>query len=141
MQFDNPVTSKIPIPKLHNNLINHITIKSEELYDNYLILNNTKNKFFNRLNNHFEGIKINKTLNNYELLDFKKFNKQLAKQKFKLSLKKEEEWEDYFIYSQEQCLNIISKIQSLEHEINVLIYESYNLTAEEIDIIENSFQE
>jgi len=140
MQFDNPVTSKLPIPTTNDNLISLITIKSKKLYENYIELNNIKNKFFNRLNNHFEGIKINKTLINYETLDFNKFNKQLAKQKFKLSLKKEEEWEDYFIYSQEQCLNIISEIELLNYEINNLIYKSYDLTADEIDIVENSFK-
>ncbi len=118
-----------------------IVLKSEELHGYYSELNKVKNKFFNRLTGHFDGMKINKTLRNYETLDFNKFNKQLAKQKFKLSLKKEEEWEDYFTYSKEQCLNITSKIQRLEDDINLLIYKSYDLTSEEIDIIENSFKE
>ena len=141
MQFDNPVTSRIPIPQTNNNLTNNIIVQSEKLFESYLKLNKIKNKFFNRLKNHFEGITINKTLNNYEKLDFNKFHKQLKNQKYKLTLKKEEEWEDYFLYSQELCLDIASEINILENEINNLIYESYGLTSEEIDIIENSFNE
>ncbi|WP_405297912.1 Eco57I restriction-modification methylase domain-containing protein [Methanobrevibacter sp.] len=140
MQFDNPVTSKIPIPKENNDLVNNITIQAKELFECYLKVNKIKDKFFNRMNNHFEGIKINKTLTNYETLDFKKFNNQLQKQKFKLSLFKEEEWEDYFMYSKEACLEVISEIELLEKKINDLIYESYGLTSEEINIIENSFK-
>lgn len=139
MQFDNPVTSKIPIPQNNDNIIDIIIEKSEKLYEHYLELNQVKNKFLNRVKYHFEGIKINKTLNNYETLDFNKFNKQLKKQKFKMSLKKEEEWEDYFIYSQNSCLSIESELNKLEHEINNLIYKLYELTDEEIAIIENSF--
>ena len=139
MQFDNPVTSKIPIPPNNDKLIDIIIKKSEKLYECYLELNKVKNKFFNRVKYHFEGIKINKTLNNYETLEFNMFSKQLKKQKFKLSLKKEEEWEDYFTYSQNSCLNIESELNELEHDINNLIYDLYGLTPEEIAIIENSF--
>ena len=139
MHFDNTVTSKIPIPTYNFDLIDKITLKAEELNKNYNKLQNIKSKFINRLTFHFEGIKINKNLNNYEKLDFKKFHKQLNKQKFKLSLKKEDEWEEYFHHSQESCLQIHSQINSLEYEINKLIYNSYELTEEEIAIIENSF--
>lgn len=141
MRFDNPVTAKIPIPTYNYNLVDKITLKAEELNKSYSNLQNIKSKFINRLLFHFEGITLNKNLNNYEKLDFNEFNKQLKKQKFKLSLKKEEEWEDYFNYSQESCLQIHSEIKLLEHEINNLIYKSFKLTEEEITIIENSFNE
>lgn len=141
MQFDNPVTSKIPIPSTNNNITNNIIITSEKLFESYLELNKIKDKFFNRLKNHFEGIKLNKTLNSYERLDFKKFHKQLKSQKYNLTLKKEEEWEEYFLYSQELCLDVESKIAILENEINQLVYELYDLTSEEIAIIENSFSD
>ena len=53
---------------------------------------------------------------------------------------KNEEWEDYFIYSQNSCLNIESELNKLEQDLDNLIYELYELTDEEITIIENSFR-
>ena len=74
MQFDNPVTSRIPIKLEDVDLINKIVLESKNLNELYTKLKNKKENFYNRLINHFECIKINKTLLNYEFLDFKKFN-------------------------------------------------------------------
>ena len=141
MRFDNPVTSRIPLPNQNNELMDEIVMKAEKLSKCYPELKNIKNKFFNRLIDHFEGININRSLLNYETLDFKKFNKQLNNQKIKLTLKKEEEWEDYFNYSKENCLSTLSEINQLTDDLNKLIYEIYGLNDDEIQIIENSFIE
>ena len=140
MRFDNPVTSRIPLPKLGGNLVEILINNSKKLNENYIKLRQTRSKFFNRLNNHFKGIKINKNLNNFEKIDFNKFLKILSNQGFKLSLKKEDEWEDYFNYHKQNCLELYDENKSLESEINKLIYELYELTEEEINIIEESLK-
>ena len=66
--------------------------------------------------------------------------KILSNQGFKLSLKKEDEWEDYFNYHKQNCLELYDENKSLESEINKLIYELYELTEEEINIIEESLK-
>ena len=140
MRFDNPVTSRIPLPSLEKDLVEILINKSKKLDENYLKLRESSSKFFNRLNNHFKGVKINKNLNNFEKIDFNKFLKILSNQGFKLSLKKEDEWEDYFNYHKQNCLELYDENKSLESEINKLIYELYELTEEEINIIEESLK-
>ncbi len=140
MRFDNPVTSRIPLPKLGGNLVEILINNSKKLNENYIKLRQTRSKFFNRLNNHFKGIKINKNLNNFEKIDFNKFLKILSNQGFKLSLKKEDEWEDYFNHHKNNCLVLYDEIRSLESNIDDLIYELYELTEEEISIIEESLK-
>ncbi len=140
MRFDNPVTSRIPLPSLEKDLVEILINKSKKLDENYLKLRESRSKFFNRLNNHFKGVKINKNLNNFEKIDFNKFLKILSNQGFKLSLKKEDEWEDYFNYHKQNCLELYDENKSLESEINKLIYELYELTEEEINIIEESLK-
>ena len=66
--------------------------------------------------------------------------KILSNQGFKLSLKKEDEWEDYFNYHKQNCLELYDENKSMESEINKLIYELYELTEEEITIIEKSLK-
>jgi len=140
MRFDNPVTSRIPLPNLGGNLVEILINNSKKLNENYIKLRQTRSKFFNRLNNHFKGIKINKNLNNFEKIDFNKFLKILSNQGFKLSLKKEDEWEDYFNHHKNNCLVLYDEIRSLESKIDGLIYELYELTEEEINIIEESLK-
>ena len=55
-------------------------------------------------------------------------------------MKKEDEWEDYFNYHKQNCLELYDENKSLESEINKLIYELYELTEEEINIIEESLK-
>lgn len=138
MQFDNPTTSKIPLPLLDKEKYEKLEKLAEKLNLNYIEMNKYKDKFFNRIREHFEDIKINKKLENFENLDFKNFNKILSKQKFKLTLKQEDEWEDYFNSYKKSCLNIQNDINNLENEINQEVYVLYELTDEEIQIIENS---
>lgn len=90
MQFDNPVTSRIPISRniLTDVNVNDLIKSAEELNKNYQKLRINKNKFHRRLIEHFEDITITKSLENFENLEFKQFNNNLSKQGFKLSLKK-----------------------------------------------------
>ena len=49
-------------------------------------------------------------------------------------------FEEFFNNTKNECLTFIeNEIRPLENELNDLIYELYNLTDEEIEIIENNF--
>ena len=65
------------------------------------------------------------------------FVKELKKRKIKLSLTEEAEWEDYFLVEQQKAIEIKAQITKLDKEIDVMVYELYGLTDEEIAIIEN----
>ncbi len=86
----------------------------------------------------FELIELSKKLQNWHLLTYPEFIKELSKKKIKLSLSEEVEWEEYFIKESRQALDIKSRIDSTDHEIDQMVYQLYGLTDEEINIVENS---
>ena len=75
-------------------------------------------------------------LQNWYLLTYAEFITELAKKKVKLSLKEEAEWEPYFLEEAKQALALKSEIDKTDKEIDVMVYESYGLSEEEIGIVE-----
>tara|TARA_B100001094_G_scaffold209945_1_gene203848 strand:+ start:705 stop:1052 length:348 start_codon:yes stop_codon:yes gene_type:complete len=57
---------------------------------------------------------------------------------YKLSLSQESEWEDFFISESKRTLEIKELIDKTDKEIDTMVYQLYNLTSEEIEIIESS---
>ncbi len=66
------------------------------------------------------------------------FFKELAKKKIKLSLADEAEWEEYFNAESKKVLELKSKIDATDKEIDQMVYKLYDLTEEEIAIVEKS---
>ena len=64
------------------------------------------------------------------------FIKELAKKKVKLSLSDEAEWEEYFNTESKKALELKSKIDATDKEIDQMVYKLYELTEEEIKIVE-----
>lgn len=96
-------------------------------------------KFQRTLQRKFEGLdKLPKKLENWYQLTFTDFVKELKKKKIKLSLTKEAEWEDYFLVEQQKAIEIKTKIDQIDKEIDQMVYELYGLTQEEIEIVENA---
>jgi len=56
--------------------------------------------------------------------------------KIKLSLSEEAEWEDYFISEQQKAVALKTQINQTDKEIDQMVYELYNLTEDEIAIVE-----
>ena len=73
----------------------------------------------------------------FDELEFKQFLAELAKQKISLSLKQQDEWEEYFGEYKTECCNFVNQINATDKEIDKMVYELYGLTREEIGIIEN----
>lgn len=94
-------------------------------------------RFLHRLQSSFEKIKINTKLKKF--LDYSphEFFKELSKQKIKLSLKQQDEWEDYFTDYKNRCLALQEKINQLDKTIDRMVYALYDLTNEEIAMVES----
>ena len=56
----------------------------------------------------------------------------------KLSLTDEAEWEEYFVQESKKALDLKSKIETTDKEIDLMVYALYELTNEEIKIVEAS---
>ena len=112
-----------------------------DLADNMLSLHSTlqtkRNRFMHRLQENMPDIKINGTLENFDLYDFPKFVSELKKQKIKLTLVQQDEWEEYFNHYKQECSKLANAITAADSKIDELVYQLYNLTEEEIKVVEN----
>ena len=91
------------------------------------LLQEKRSRFLRRLSENFEGVKITTALQTFDQLDFKAFVAELKKQKIKLSLAQQDEWEDYF--------NDSTQITQTDSEIDARVFDLYGLTPEEQEII------
>ena len=124
--------------------IKEIPLESQQpfitLADTMLSLNkelqSKRSRFLRRLSENVEGVKITSALQTFDQLDFKAFVAELKKQKIKLSLTQQDEWEDYFNQYAEACQQLKTQIAATDGEIDRRVYELYGLTEEEISIVE-----
>ncbi len=93
-------------------------------------------RFLRRLQDNMPDIKINSTLETFDTLDFAGFVAELKKQKIKLSLVQQDEWEDYFSQYKAACSELVAKIAETDKAIDSRVYALYGLTEEEITIVE-----
>ncbi|PKP41100.1 MAG: hypothetical protein CVT95_12985 [Bacteroidetes bacterium HGW-Bacteroidetes-12] len=151
----------LPIPDF--NLINQDRLL--EKADKMLLLNQQlqekKNKFLNRVKDNLGAIaptrgliplsnapliapltiKISKKLETFYDYDFKTFIGEISKtagltQRF--TLVQQDEWEEYFTAYKTEINQIQSERAKTDKEIDLMVYELYELTEEEIGIVEGS---
>jgi hypothetical protein len=95
-------------------------------------------KFQRSLQRKFNLDSLAKKLEEWYLLSYSDFIKELAKKKIKLSLSDEAEWEEYFNAESKKALELKSKIDATDKEIDQMVYKLYDLTEEEIKIVEGN---
>lgn len=128
--------ASFPIPNNFTQYSEQLSEKAQRLLTKNAELQALRSKFIRRLQDNFEGIKITGTLEKFDTLDFAAFVKELLKQKFKLSLKAQDEWEEYFNTYRTYCTAHSAEITTTDHTIDQMVYELYGLTDEEIMIVE-----
>lgn len=111
-----------------------------ELADKMLSLNKDlqakRARFIRRLRDNMPDIKITGTLETFDTLDFAGFVAELKKQKIKLSLVQQDEWEEYFTQYKSALNEISAQISATDKEIDERVYALYGLKEEEIKVIE-----
>ncbi|WP_044109216.1 Eco57I restriction-modification methylase domain-containing protein [Xylanibacter brevis] len=129
---------QIPIPPLDNELGKELS----DIVDAMLVLNEElqekRTRFLRRLSEFFEGVKITSALQVFDQLDFKGFVAELKKQKIKLTLVQQDEWEDYFNQYRQACQELSEQIKVTDNEIDNRVFDLYGLTTEEREIVLNS---
>ena len=88
-----------------------------------------------RLGENIEGVKITTALQSFDELDFAGFVAELKKQKIKLTLSQQDEWEDYYNQYAQACQDISAQIAATDNEIDQRVFDLYGLTAEEREIV------
>ncbi|MDM8558980.1 TaqI-like C-terminal specificity domain-containing protein, partial [Candidatus Parabeggiatoa sp. HSG14] len=108
-----------------------------------LILNSVSNSFSKYVQSQISIDKLSRKLQNWYELEFgdfiKELNKAIKKSKgTKLSKSDEMEWMELFEDKKAQAQGLKEQINQTDKEIDKMVYELYELTAEEIEIVENS---
>jgi len=101
-------------------------------------LNAVSQKFQRMLQRKFDMEDLPVKLQNWYTLTYKDFVTELGKKKIKFTLAQEAEWEDYFTTEQVKALEIKNQIDFTDRQIDKMVYELYELTEEEIKIVEGS---
>ena len=98
-------------------------------------LQDKRNRFLRRLSDNLEGVKITSALQQFDQMDFKGFMAELKKQKIKLSLSQQDEWEEYFNKRVAECQVLSVQIKATDEEIDNKVFDLYGLTEEERKIV------
>ena len=93
-------------------------------------------KFLSRVRDNLGAAKITSALQEFYTLDFAGFVKELGKQKIKLSLKAQDEWQEYFDDYKADIAALTEQIEATDKAINAAVYALYGLSAEEISAVE-----
>lgn len=96
-------------------------------------------KFVRSLQRKFDSLnELSKKIQNCHELTYAEFIKELGKKKIKMGLADEAEWEEYFLDEQTKAKQLAAEIECTDREIDQMVYKLYDLTDDEIAIIEAS---
>ena len=136
MHFDNAVTNRIPIPfKFEQDVF---VIKADLRIKLFSEIRFIVDSFYSHIQLKYQLNSITNKLQNWHVLEFKDFLKELQKAKIKLSLSEEAEWMNYFNEQKQKAQTLKSEIEKTDREIDRMVYALYGLTEDEIKIVEES---
>jgi len=127
---------KLPIKEISLEAQQPFIEKADKMLSLNKELQEKVSSFQRLLTRKFELEKLSTKLQDWYLLEFSEFIKELKKLKIKLSLKEEIEWEEIFIEKKEEVEKVKNEIEITDKEIDGMVYELYGLSEEEIKIIE-----
>lgn len=129
---------KFPIKKIKPEFQEPFIEKADSILALNKELQEQSQKFQRTIQRKFNLEDLPKKLQDWYLLTYAEFIKELAKKKVKLSLSEEAEWEDYFETESKKAQDLKAQIDKTDKEIDQMVYELYGLIEDEIGIIEKS---
>lgn len=137
--YSSTVIDRIPIP----NTIDEIRAKiiSEKVQIIFSLNENRRkivNTFLSRIQSNFTIDKQSIKLKEFYNYDFKTFVSELKKKKITLTLKQQDEWEQYFNEYKTEINKLQQQINQTDKEIDQLVYQLYGLTEVDIKIVEGN---
>lgn len=131
--------SNFPVPPIADDIKPQISSMIESanlLLSSNKDLQEKRNRFLRRLSDNFQDIKITGALATFDQLEFADFLKELKKQKIKISLSEQDDWEIYFDNYRTACQELSAQIATTNNEIDLRIYKLYGLTYDEVLIVD-----
>ena len=136
-RFKTNYLNPFPLPEISNNSQMIIDFVNNQLINNKAFQEQSQ-KFQRSLARKFALTELPKKLQDWYLLSYADFIKELEKKKIKLSLSEEAEWETYFSTEAKKALELKAQITKTDKEIDQMVYALYELTEDEIKIVEGS---
>ena len=137
VHLDKPYVGKFPIKKISTQEQEIFNTKINLLLSLYQAQNKQNNTFYKILQSQFDLEKNSERLDNWYTMKWKDFTKEMNRLNATISPKKEKQFLEIFEEESKISLQIFKQIQAIKEEINSCIYKLYDLTEEEITIIEN----
>jgi type I restriction-modification system DNA methylase subunit len=132
------VLEPFPIPnpdRVNHNIFQTLT---EEILIKHEDFQRIQSTFLELMQSKYEFEKVSNNLKRWYELDFKGFLNECKKMKISFNLSEEAEWMKYFNVQKTIAQDISCEIIKIEKKIDQMVYELYNLTEEEIKIVEES---
>ena len=93
-------------------------------------------KFLTLLQSELGVGKLNQKLEKWYTLTWDDFAKELVKAKIKLTLAQKSEWLSFFTQQHQAANQLVDQLRTTDKEIDLLVYQLYGLTPEEIKLVE-----
>lgn len=126
----------IPIPQATEEQQTELSVLVNRMLSLNKDLQSKRARFLRRLQDNLPDIKLTGTLETFDTLDFAGFVAELKKQKIKLSLVQQDEWEEYFAQYKSALNDLSAQISATDRGIDSRVYALYGLTEDEIKVIE-----
>ncbi len=128
---------QIPIPALTSSNKASLSKLAEQVIHLTIQLQSAQTDFLHLLTDNFTHLKVNRAIESWHEGDFAAFKKTLEKQKITIPLKAQKEWREMFASSKTAYQNVQTQIATTDKAIDAAVYALYELTAAEIQLIEN----
>jgi type I restriction-modification system DNA methylase subunit len=129
---------QIPIPDYEDSIVKPIKNLVVEIISLSKINQEKQNTFLSHIQSNFTIDKLSNKLKEFYNCDFKTFLSELKKKKITLTLKQQDEWEQYFNEYKTEINKLQQQINQTDKEIDQFVYQLYGLTPEEIKIVEGT---
>ena len=136
IQYSKQYITEVPIIEITETSV--YEEKVDLITSNYKIYRKLIKSFLKLLQTKFFIEKLSNKLQNWYELEFGDFLKELKKAKVQLSLSEEAEWMQYFNEQKQKAQSLKAEIDKTDKEIDKMVYELYELSEEEIKIVEES---
>ena len=133
--YSSNVLNKIPIKEISLDAQQPFIALADTMLSLNSQLQEKRSRFLRRLSENLEGVKITGALQTFDQMDFAVFVAELKKQKIKLSLVQQDEWEEYFNQYRQACQELSEQIKATDNEIDQRVFDLYGLTQEEREIV------
>ncbi|MBN2103789.1 N-6 DNA methylase, partial [bacterium] len=130
---------EIPIPLIRSDESQNISDKVKNILRYNTKLEKIANQMIELLHFKLSIEKPSKKLYNWHEYNFRMFINELKKLKIELNLSEESEWMQFFNEQKQKTYELKMQIDQIYREIDHLVYRFYDLTEEEIKIVEESF--